>query len=505
MNDTSFPSDSGRRSSRPMSERLAFNDRRGGRWGTSIAGAPRPSRSVPTFATAAYAEPRDWGYVGLFAFTAVLLLRPQDQVPGLTSLHLAEMCVLIGIGPMVLHRIAYRLPAFKINAETIALFLFGVVMLAGIPTSVWPSGALAEFSDKYLKIVVVFLLMMNTLTTPTRLDRLMWLILLCVGVIAAKSLLNYAQGVNLVEGGRLAGPIGGIFGNPNDLALNMVTFLPLAGIVALSRHRPAWRRLVAAGIATLMMATIVLTRSRGGALGLAVALAALLFLGRKVRPGFVIIAILALVAAAPLLPGSFWARMNSIVDADEDARLYTGSRAARSAVMQEGINTFLDHPLTGVGVGQFKNYNPPGRQQPWLETHNAMIQVAAETGIVGLLLFLFLILRAATAAVSARRMLGERRIRAPENRGVLSPSDRHALYENTVALSAGLAGWFTCALFASVAYNWTFYYVLALIVAARELVKDRRRAMDVSAGVVARPSRFFSGARVFPAGSTGIA
>jgi len=505
MKDTSFPSDRPRSGARPINERLAFNDRRRGRWGSSIAGIPLASNQVPTFATAAYAEPRDWGYVGLFAFTAVLLLRPQDQVPGLTALHLAEVCVLIGIGPMVLHRIAHRLPAFKVNAETIALFLFGMVMIAGVPTSVWPSGALGEFSDKYLKIVIVFLLMMNTLTTPARLDRLMWLILLCVGVIAAKSIVNYAQGINLVEGGRLAGPIGGIFGNPNDLALNMVTFLPLAGVIALSKHRPTWRRLVAVGIAGLMVATIVLTRSRGGALGLAVALVALMFLGRKVRPGFAIIATLSLLAAAPMLPASFWARMNSIVDAEEDARMYTGSRAARSAVMQEGIAAFLDHPITGVGVGQFKNYNPPGRQQRWLETHNAMIQVAAETGVVGLLLFLFLIVRAATAAMSARRMLGDRRIRAPENRGVLAPSDRLALYENTVALSAGLAGWFVCALFASVAYNWTFYYVLALIVAARELVKERRRAMAVSAEVVARPSRFLSAAKLFPARSTGIA
>ena len=505
MKDTTFPSDRPRAGARPISERLAFNDRRSGRPGGSIAGIPLPSERVPTFATAAYAEPRDWGYLGLFAFTAVLLLRPQDQVPALESLHLAEMCVLIGIGPMLLHRFAHRLPAFKVNAETIALFLFGLVMLVGVPTSVWPSGALGEFSDKYLKIVVVFLLMMNTLTTPARLDRLMWLILLCVGVIAAKSIVNYAQGINLVEGGRLAGAVGGIFGNPNDLALNMVTFLPLASVVALSRHRPAWRRIIAVVVAALMVATIVLTRSRGGALGLAVALAALMFLGRKVRPGFAIIATLSVLAAAPMLPASFWARMNSIVDADEDARMYTGSRAARSEVMQEGISAFLDRPITGVGVGQFKNYNPAGRDQPWLETHNAMIQVAAETGFAGLLLFVYLIVRAATAAVSARRMLGDRRIRAPENSGVLTASDRHALFENTVALSAGLAGWFVCSLFASVAYNWTFYYVLALIVAARELVTERRLAMDISAEVVSRPTRFLTTAKVFPARSTGLA
>ena len=38
---------------------------------------------------------------------------------------------------------------------------------------------------------------------------------------------------------------------------------------------------------------------------------------------------------------------------------------------------------------------------------------------------------------------------------------------------AALAGWFFCALFASVAYNWTFYYLLALATAPREILIDR--------------------------------
>ena len=35
---------------------------------------------------------------------------------------------------------------------------------------------------------------------------------------------------------------------------------------------------------------------------------------------------------------------------------------------------------------------------------------------------------------------------------------------------ASLIGWFVCALFASVAYNWTFYYLLALAAAPRQLL-----------------------------------
>jgi hypothetical protein len=47
-------------------------------------------------------------------------------------------------------------------------------------------------------------------------------------------------------------------------------------------------------------------------------------------------------------------------------------------------------------------------------------------------------------------------------------------------MTAGLAGWFACAMFASVAYSWTFYYLLALTVAARELTRDRLSLVNAS-------------------------
>jgi hypothetical protein len=82
-------------------ERLAFNDGPGTVPPQQLFDAALAADASLTFATACYAEPRDWGYIGLLAFTAVLLLRPQDQIPGLTSLHLAEICAFIGIGPML--------------------------------------------------------------------------------------------------------------------------------------------------------------------------------------------------------------------------------------------------------------------------------------------------------------------------------------------------------------------------------------------------------------------
>jgi O-antigen ligase len=201
-------------------------------------------------------------------------------------------------------------------------------------------------------------------------------------------------------------------------------------------------------------------------------------LGRKVRPGFGAIAVIAVLAATPFLPQTFWTRMASILNEDVDKRDFTGSSEARRVLLSEGIDTFMELPLTGVGAGQFKNYNPPQRKERWRETHNVLIQVAAETGIFGLVAFSFLIIRAGIAAALTRRMLSRfrKRLGSDPLSLVMSEAERRSLYAQTVATTSGLIGWFVCAMFASVAYLWTFYYLLALIVAARELTRDRMAA-----------------------------
>jgi hypothetical protein len=147
-------------------ERLTFNYGPGTVPSQRMIDAALARDAEPTFATAPYAEPRDWGYVGLIAFTAVLLLRPQDQIRGLEPLHIAEICAFIGIGPMLLHRVVRRLPVFRITPETLGLACFGLVILATAPFSIWPGGAFGLFFDSYLKIVIVFVLMMTRSPPP---------------------------------------------------------------------------------------------------------------------------------------------------------------------------------------------------------------------------------------------------------------------------------------------------------------------------------------------------
>ena len=52
---------------------------------------------------------------------------------------------------------------------------------------------------------------------------------------------------------------------------------------------------------------------------------------------------------------------------------------------------------------------------------------------------------------------------------------------------AAMVGWTICSLFASVAFNWTFYYVFALAVAGREIIASRRIAAEPAPTTVPAP------------------
>jgi O-antigen ligase len=291
--------------------------------------------------------------------------------------------------------------------------------------------------------------------------------------IAGRTVLDYARGINLIENGRVQGAVGGMFKNPNDLALNMVAVLPLAGAFILRPISPVRRGLAALG-ALLMLIAVVATQSRAGTVGLVAMVLVLAANIVKRKPGLVFGAALAGMLMLPLLPSGYWQRIASITDKNLDQ---TGSREARSRLLRESYDAFRAHPLTGVGAGQFVNYNPEGREEAWREAHNVVLQVAAELGAGGLMIFSFLLIRGMYGPMQTRRLL--RRLDTGQGRQrttaipPLDPHEREFFATHAEMLSAALAGWFVCALFASVAYHWTFYYLLALAVVPRDYLRAR--------------------------------
>jgi O-antigen ligase len=474
-------------------ERLTFNVGRSRGETLVVAGRTvgRPAPARPATASrlarakehlAVVREHYDWDYLWMLAFTTLLFFRPQDAIPGLAALHLAELTAIAGLAAMAVRRLSSGQTITHVNAEVVGVIVLGAMIVLTIPFSIWPGGSLKVFSDIYVKIILIFALMMSTITTPRRVRQMTWIMIIASGYIASRAVYDYMQGVNLVEGNRVRGAVGGMFENPNDLALNLVTFLAPTMFIIL-QDRKASRRLLACAIAGAMVAAIVCTKSRSGFLGLVGMSAVVLYYMAKVKPALVGGLVIAGMMALPVLPSSFWDRMDSIVNAQEDP---TGSRAARLRLMDQGTEVFLDNPVTGIGAGQFQNYNAPGMIEKWRVTHNVWLQVAAELGLFGLMIFAFLVMRAYTASFAALRMLRMTHRRsardgvrgspapAPEEPYNLSAEDRRILDINAKGMIAAMVGWTICAFFASVAFNWTFYYVFALAVAGREILRARR-------------------------------
>jgi len=468
-------------------ERLTFNvgSSRGGPLVVAgrkpPAGRRRTAAESVNRAVAAIRERYDWDYVWMLTFTALLFFRPQDQIPGLELLHLSELTAIAGLAAMAVRRMSAGKTIAHVNAEVIAVVVLGAIIVVTLPFSIWPGGSAKVFTDIYVKIILIFALMMSTITSPRRVRQMTWVMIVASGYIGARAVFDYVRGVNLVEGDRVRGAVGGMFENPNDLALNLVTFLAPTLFIILFDRKPS-RRLVACACAVAMLGAIVCTKSRSGFLGLLAMGLVVMYYTAKVKPAAVGAVLVAGLMALPAMPSSFWDRMDSIMNAEEDQ---TGSRAARLRLIEQGFQVFVENPITGIGAGQFKNYNAADVVEKWRVTHNVWLEVAAELGIFGLLTFAFLVIRAFAANLAAMRLLRRRRTRAGPARLhtraedpelPLTEVERLTLDLNAKGMFAAMVGWTVCSLFASVAFNWTFYYVLALGVAGREILISRRAA-----------------------------
>jgi O-antigen ligase len=191
--------------------------------------------------------------------------------------------------------------------------------------------------------------------------------------------------------------------------------------------------------------------------------------------------------ALPILPDNYWRRIASITDRSKDD---FGSADARETLMRESLQAYLQNPFVGVGAGEFKDWNPEKREQAWHESHNVWLQVAAELGTVGLAVFFFLVARAVMAVYQTRRLLrpgraAPRRHTARRRRDAPAVDGVAWLDAHSMAMAASLAGWVVCAFFASVAYNWTFYFLLALAATPRDMLRatlPRRAPVTSAAG-----------------------
>jgi O-antigen ligase len=245
---------------------------------------------------------------------------------------------------------------------------------------------------------------------------------LVLGVIVGGAVLAAVFGIlqppeaSIATEGRATGTIG----DPNELAAALLVGLALAAGFALGRGRSPLLRLSALLAIPLCAAGIFLSLSRGGLVALAAVLVGGTMLAGRWR--LAMTALLVTVAVGGVV---YFTQIASLPARERITTSNGGS--GRSDLWTVGLRMVRAHPVSGVGVGNFPVVSREYVLQPGtLErsdlifssepkiAHNTYLQIAAETGVLGLVLFLGIVLACLACTLRAARVWARRHDRVME-------------------------------------------------------------------------------------------
>ena len=336
---------------------------------------------------------------------------------------------------------------------------FFTAMLAWIAVcymqSPYPSAAWDALVDQ-AKIWLITLVAVNALRTRAQLRFYTIFFLACFALFPVRgAFVNfYVSGYGMF--GRAVWNY--IYGNPNDLAaFSLLALSMAAGLVA--TERKGWPRWAALSGLIVLPLLILMTQSRGAFIATSVFLM-FTIASHKRRLRLIVGCVLAGVVVVMFAPSRVWDRVRGLAHATDTQQLdqvdQEGSARQRFEIWKVATTIAREHPVFGVGFGVYSlvhheyalrsTFNPTARG--YRDTHSTYINLLAEIGPVGLVLFLGLVLFTVIPAERVRRRA----------RDALPAAAQQLLY-----LELGMLGYFIAGIWGSYS-KITFTYVhLALI------------------------------------------
>ena len=415
--------------------------------------ASNPGSVAKKVSTATFLKPGHvFSYAALFIFTAILYARPGEFYPSRLTASIALIVGIATLGLFIPTQFSLEGSLTARPREVHLVLLFTLTALLSIPMAISSTIGWQEFSGTFIRCVVIFIVMLNVVRTESRLKGLMFLALAASIWLSVEAINDYRQGLMTVEGYRASGRGTGIFGNTNDMALHLVTILPIS-IALLFGSKGAGRRVFYGACAALMIAAIILSYSRGAFLGLVVVFIFFtLKLGGRHRIEILMATLGVAVVVVLLAPSGYGGRLLSIFVPSLDPG---GSADARRGELFRSIYVALRHPLLGIGMGNYQ----PEMSYRGLVTHNSYTQVAAELGMSALVCYLMFI-------VSPLRKLGQ------IARETLVARRDSSFYYLAVGLQASLIAYMVSSFFLSVAFLWYVFYLVGYAVCLRRMYES---------------------------------
>ena len=371
--------------------------------------------------------------MGFFLTILYLLftfIRPQEYIEEIKGFPIMDILAVLSLGSVFIEG---RVNSVRLTRSPTNWFVLLLLLWCGLShLGSMHFGMVVGSWEKFAKTALVYYLVVLTVDTMPRIKLFLWVMILATILLAIQAIYVFYTGAAfggaeaLLRGEVIQARGIGIFEDPNDLGLNLVTWVPF---LLPMTHRPFLSRTMWTGLICMVpvISGIAFTRSRGSLMGLAAV--GWYYFYKRVGIVTSIIALVGLFAIMLAIP-----RMDSISTKE-------GSARGRMEHWSAGIDMLRKKPLTGVGHGWFI-------EEHYQTAHNSFVLIFAELGMIGAFIWIGMFYAAVRDINSI--------LRDPR-----PPPEVHRFCDG---LFGALIGWHTCAFFLSQSYKHLSFVLIALSV-----------------------------------------
>lgn len=342
-------------------------------------------------------------YLLFLLVNAILFLRPSEIFPELANVRIYETVILSCLACAVLPVVG-QLSLKSLQARPITVGVLLLWPLCGLSQLMRLDLALAgQAFTEFFKVVVYYLLLVGVVNSPGRLRGFLLALGTFITVLTLVAVLRFNEVITItpppvvkVDDSRSKKDDGtavaiddryfdsrtgqetivkrlrgtGIFNDPNDLCLALVTGI-LLSLYGLGEKRFGPARVLCVLPMCLFVFALRLTASRGGLLGLLTGLG-VLFMSRYGWRKALLLCGLGLPVLAVVFGGG---RMTDLSEAG------SGTGQARLQLWRDGMVLFKEQPLFGVGMNEYRTHASQ-------VAHNSFLHSYTELGFAGGTVFL---------------------------------------------------------------------------------------------------------------------
>lgn len=380
-------------------------------------------------------------------------VRPQSIIPAIDILPWVKLFILLSFASCLIDNSI----TWVSDSTNKWMIIFSILIILSIVNATYPDISSEHIIDSFQWFVIYFLII-NIVNSEKRFFIFLLIFLFASFKISFTLARVWAfRGFSFTTWGLMGPP--GYFQNSGELAIQMLMFSPIAYQLTLCMkpRLTSFKYWMMLAMPITGAMTVMGASSRGGQIGMAFQVV-YTFLRERLSIRSILIALIVMVVGYWVLP-------------DEQLERFSGSGEDKTSQQrlfywEHGIEMIQDHPWQGVGYFNFAPYYAEHYPEDMLYEqaqlpHNIFIQIGTDTGIPGLILYLFLIYSGFKKTSEVRKLAAK------------LPTGSFYYFGLTRGFDAALLGFLIAGQFVTVGYYPFMWIHLAFVVSMKNIVSKQ--------------------------------